>query len=373
MALAELDRIDTVATDEDGGERWISVAGRGWPLAHEARPIVPFLLGLFLVCGGSACSAPPAGPVGVSEQLSRASNAPTEPAPPATSHAVPQARSADAAIRCTYCEDWNRPREPFEIFANTYYVGPAGLSSVLITTSAGHILLDGGLPQSAAVIAANIEKLGFHLADVRVIANSHAHYDHAGGIASLQESSGARVIASDKGAIALEAGRPTDDDPQASSGQAPALRFPPVAHVEVVRDRQAIEIGDVSLVAHYTPGHTPGSTTWTWRSCEAGRCMDLVYADSLNPISDDGFRFTGDTARASVVPAFQHSIEVVEHLPCDIMISVHPDFTNIDDKLAARAKGAATDPFIDPGLCQSYAADARLKLMQRVAAEQADD
>jgi metallo-beta-lactamase class B len=346
VALAPLHRSEIVATDEGGGEHWT---------------IVPFLIGLCLVCGGSACSAP-AGPVGVSQ-----------PAPPATSHPVPQIHSANASIRCTSCEEWNRPREPFKIFANTYYVGPAGLSSVLITTSAGHILLDGGLPQSAAVIETNIEKLGFQLADVRVIANSHAHYDHAGGIAGLQKSSGARVIASQKGAIALEAGQPTDDDPQARSGQEPEFRFPPVAHVEVVRDREAIDVGDVSLVAHYTPGHTPGSTTWTWRSCEAGRCVDLVYADSLNPVSDDGFRFTGDAARSSAVPAFQHSIEVVEHLPCDIMISVHPDFTNIDDELAARAKGAAANPFIDPGLCRSYAADARHKLLQRVAAEQTGD
>lgn len=361
MALARLDRIDTVATDEHGGERWATAAGSGG-LADGARPLVPCLIGLCLACGGSACSAPPAGPLGVTEQPTRASHAPAEPAPPATSPAVPTTRSADAAIRCSPCEDWNRPREPFKVFANTYYVGPAGLSSVLITTSAGHLLLDGGLPQSAAVIEANIEALGFHLADVRVIANSHAHYDHAGGIASLRESSGARVIASERGAAALEAGQPTDDDPQARSGQEPAVRFPPVAHVEVVHDRQAIDVGDVSLVAHYTPGHTPGSTTWTWRSCEAGRCMDMVYADSLNPVSDDGFRFTGDTTRASVVPTFLRSIEVVEHLPCDVMISVHPDFTQAD-----------ADPFIAPGSCQSYAADARRRLMQRVAAEQGDD
>lgn len=337
--------------------------------------VVRIGIAVSLVCGGPACSAPAARPAGPSVQATQssgapASEAPAVPAQPATAQAAPELRSADAAIQCTRCEDWNRPREPFKIFANTYYVGPAGLSSVLITTPAGHILLDGGLPQSAAVIAANIEKLGFKVADVRVIANSHAHFDHAGGIAGLQKLSGARVVASAKGALALAAGQPTDDDPQASSGHTPAFRFAPVAHVEVVGDGKEIRIGDVSLVAHYTPGHTPGSTTWTWQSCEAGRCVNLVYADSLTPISDDGFRFTGDATHASVVPAFQRSIEVIDHLPCDILISVHPEFTKIDDKLAARGRGAATDPFIDPEACHAYAADAARKLTQRLAAEQ---
>jgi metallo-beta-lactamase class B len=249
-------------------------------------------------------------------------------------------------------------------------VGPAGLSSLLITTPAGHIVLDGGLPQSAAVIAANIEKLGFHVADVRVIGNSHAHFDHAGGIAGLQKMSGARVVASANGAVALRAGQPNDDDPQARSGHEQLRRFAPVQHLEVVGDGQAIRIGDVSLFAHYTPGHTPGSTTWTWQSCEARQCVNLVYADSLNPISDDGFRFSGDAAHASAVPAFQRSIDIVDRLPCDVMISVHPDFTEIDGKLAARAKGATKDPFIDPHACHAYAADARRKLSQRLAAEQ---
>ncbi|MCX5743187.1 MAG: subclass B3 metallo-beta-lactamase [Proteobacteria bacterium] len=258
-------------------------------------------------------------------------------------------RPADAAIRCDNCEDWNLPRAPLNISANTYYVGTDGLSSLLITTPAGHILLDGGLPQSVAVIAANIEQLGFHVADVRVIASSHAHFDHAGGIAGLQQRSGARVVASARGAVALAAGQPTDDDPQARSGREPALRFAPVAHVDVVGDGEAIQLGDVSLVAHYTPGHTPGSTTWTWRSCEAGTCQDLVYADSLNAVSDDGFRFTGGAA------AFQHSIEVVDHLPCDVMISVHPDFSR---------------PFADPGACHAYATAAAAKLRQRLATEQ---
>ncbi|MBC7977698.1 MAG: subclass B3 metallo-beta-lactamase, partial [Myxococcales bacterium] len=278
-------------------------------------------------------------------------------------------RVPEAPIVCSACDEWNRPHPPFKIFGNTYYVGPAGLSSVLIVTSAGLVLLDGGLPQSAAVIDANIKALGFRTEDVRWIANSHAHFDHAGGISALQKKSGARVVASASGAKALGLGYPTEDDPQYESGREAPLRFAPVAGVESVRDGQKLTVGDVTITAHLTPGHTPGSTTWTWRSCEAKRCLNVVYADSLNPVSDKGFRFQGAAAADSRVPAFQRSIATVDRLPCDVMISVHPSFSGLEDKLAARAKGVTPDPFIDPNACHVYAADATKKLAKRVADE----
>ena len=291
-----------------------------------------------------------------------ASHTPPPPQAPATI-------ASNATIACDSCAEWNAAHAPFKLFGNTYYVGPAGLSSVLITTSAGLIVLDGALPQSAAVIAANLRTLGFRPEDVRLIANSHAHYDHAGGIAALQRMSGARVISSPSGARALEHGEPTEDDPQYHSGHAADRRFPAVPHVDVVPDNQPIALGDVTITPHFTPGHTPGSTTWTWKSCDAGRCIDIVYADSLNAISDDGFRFTGDASHPSLVAAFQHSIDVVDHLPCDLIVSVHPGLTNLDDKLAARARGTTPDPFLDPNACHAYAADATAKLAKRVADE----
>ncbi len=332
---------------------------------------IPDLLPLALLLG-LACNASARVSVAQSSGAAAASAAEPVLASPAAALAAPAAdtatRAVDAPIQCSYCDEWNRQREPFKIFGNTYYVGPAGLSALLITTPEGHVLLDGGLPQSAALIAANIDKLGFKVADVRVIANSHAHYDHAGGISALQRLSGARVVASAQGAAALQAGQPTDDDPQASSGGEPRFHFAPAARVEVIPDSGNVRVGDVTLVAHYTPGHTPGSTTWTWQSCDAGRCLNIVYGDSLNPVSDDGFLYT-DPARPGVVPAFYRSIDVVAHLSCDILVSVHPDFTKIDDKLAARERGVTPDPFIDTGACHAYAAEARRKLERRVAAE----
>jgi len=274
-----------------------------------------------------------------------------------------------SSIVCSSCDEWNGRREPFKIFGNTYFIGVAGLSSVLIASSNGLVVLDGGLPQSAPLIEANIRALGFRTEDVRLIVNSHAHFDHAGGIAALQSLSGARVAASAQGAWAIEHGYPTEDDPQYRSGHDPGMRFPRVSHVEVVSDGQALTVGDVAITAHMTPGHTPGSTTWTWRSCEGGRCLHIVYADSLNPVSDNGFRFTEDATHATLVPAFQRSIETIDRLPCDVLISVHPGFARLDDKLAARAKSVTPDPFIDANACHSYAADASQKLTKRMAEE----
>lgn len=264
------------------------------------------------------------------------------------------------------CEEWNQPQAPFRVFGNTYYVGVVGLSAVVIATSDGLILLDGALPQSARLIAANLQALGLRVEDVRLIVNSHAHYDHAGGIAALQELSGARVAASASGARALMAGEPTEDDPQYRSGHEPAHRFPAVSVVEVVGDGQTLTIGDVTITAHLTPGHTPGSTTWTWRSCEDGRCVDVVYADSLNAVSDAEFRFTADPSR---VAAFERSIAAVDALACDLLIAVHPSFSGLDRKLAARASGAKPDPFLDANGCHEYAAESLVRLRQRIADE----
>ena len=281
--------------------------------------------------------------------------------------AAPAARKwrPDPPIPCDACAEWNAPRAPFRVFGNTYFVGPAGLGSVLVTSDDGHILLDGALPQSAPLIDANIRALGFRTEDVRVIVNSHAHFDHAGGIAALQRASGATVAASPAGARALERGGPVPDDPQFAGGTG----FPAVEKVRVLRDGETLRVGALALTPHFTPGHTPGSTTWTWRSCEGERCLDVVYADSLNAVSAPGFRFSGDTKHPSVAEAFRRSIATVESLPCDILLAVHPGFADMDGKLSRRAQEGGSNPFIDPGACRVYAASARQALERRLQEE----
>jgi len=268
-------------------------------------------------------------------------------------------------VHCDSCEDWSQPQAPFNIYGNTWYVGTSGLSSILITSPAGHVLLDGGLPQSAAQVQANIEALGFRIGDVKLILNSHEHFDHAGGISALQRASGATVAASPAGARVLAQGTVGADDPQFITST--PFHVPKVSKVSEVADGQTLQIGAIAVTAHATPGHTPGSTTWTWTSCEAGKCLHVVYADSLNAISLGDFRFSGGNGRPDISRQFASSIAKVAALPCDIVLSVHPGATDVMDKQAA--KTASNNPFVDAQGCRSYAAEAAEKLRARLEQE----
>jgi metallo-beta-lactamase class B len=276
---------------------------------------------------------------------------------------APAVAHDDAPEKCSMCEEWNRPQAPFQIVGNTWYVGTAGLSAVLVTSPEGHILLDGALIQSAPLIAKNIETLGFRIQDVKLILNSHAHSDHAGGIAGLQRMSGAKVIASASGAKALREGHVVSDDPQYD----PKSKLPRIASVDVVGDGDTVSVGALRLKAIYTPGHTPGATTWTWQSCENGRCLNVVYADSLNAYSNDTFRFTGDATHPDLSASFNASIDKVRKLACDVVVSVHPDATDTFKKAAA--KTASHNPFIDSNGCRSYVVGPQQLLDKRLKQE----
>jgi len=274
----------------------------------------------------------------------------------------------DPPFLCDACDEWNQPQAPFKLHGHSYYVGTHGLSAVLIETNAGLILLDGGLPQSAPLIESNIRTLGFKVEDIKLIVNSHAHYDHAGGIARLQRDSGALVAASGPGALAITSGRPVPDDPQfGKDGKEGA--FPKVASVRAVRDKEELKVGDGAITAHLTPGHTPGSTTWTWKSCEGGTCLDMVYADSLTAVSIGDFRYTGDKTHPDISETFLRTIASVESLPCDLMLSTHPGGSGLFERLARREKQPLPDPMIDSQACRNYAANARVNLDARVKKE----
>lgn len=284
----------------------------------------------------------------------------------ACAHRDKGAVAPDLHIHCDSCATWNEAQPPFRIHGNTYYVGVRGLSSVLITSARGHVLLDGDLPQSAPLIEQNIRTLGFRLEDVRYILNSHAHYDHAGGIAALQRASGATVLVSPPSAAALETGQLQADDPQYGLGEA-ATSFPAVEGVRTIADGEVLRLGDHLVVAaHFTPGHTPGGTTWTWQSCEQNACVQVVYADSLNAVSADDYSFS---AHPEMVAALRHSIAKVADLPCDILIPVHPEFAGIATKLERLRSGAEQNPFIDTQACRDYAEAARQRLQLRIGRE----
>lgn len=274
------------------------------------------------------------------------------------------ARAQDA-LHCHSCDEWNTPQAPFNVYGNTWYVGTAGLSALLVTSPQGHVLLDGALPQSAPQIRKNIESLGFRIEDVKLILNSHAHFDHSGGIAALQRASGAVVAASPSSARGLELGENVKDDPQYDP--ASTEHVAKVAKVKVVRDGETLKVGPLRLTAHFTPGHTPGSTAWTWQSCDKGACRNIVYADSLTAVSTDGFHYTGDATHPDITASFRASIAKVAGLPCDVIVSTHPSFTETFEKLAARTP--ANNTFVTPGGCKAYAQAALRNFEKRVESE----
>lgn len=273
----------------------------------------------------------------------------------------PRQLEPDAPIACDLCDQWNTPQDPFRVHGNTWYVGTRGLSSILIETNDGLVLIDGGLPQSAALIDANIRELGFDTRDVKAILLSHPHYDHAGGIAALQRLTGASVFTGVAGVATLSSGRLQEDDPQYVAAS-DAGSFPPVSNVTAVGDGEFVAIGDVSIRAVYTPGHTPGSVTWTWESCALNSCYHVVYADSLTAVSAQGFQFGASGTANELVD----SAGVIGDLDCDILLTPHPFFFGMEDKLARLDEG---NPFVNNLACILYAEGALGWLEQRLDSE----
>jgi len=281
----------------------------------------------------------------------------------------PRQLEPDAAIICDQCEGWNAPQQPFRLHGNTWYVGTSGLSSILIETDDGLILIDGALPQSAAVIEANIRSLGFEPRDVKAILVSHVHFDHVGGVAALQRLSGATVYTSAAGREPLLAGKLSEDDPQYvdASANVDFARgdFPPVRNVVAIKDGDVVSLGSAgsaAVKAVYTPGHSPGGISWTWQSCALGNCYDVVYGDSLSAVSAPGFEFSTSGAADDITA----SAGTIGDLDCDIFLSPHPFFFGMQDKLERFDEG---NPFVQNVACLLYADSMLGWLEQRLEAE----
>lgn len=262
---------------------------------------------------------------------------------------------------------WSQLQKPFRIYGNTYYVGSKGLSAILITSPHGDILIDGTLTKNAPMIEANIRALGFKLKDIRLILNSHAHADHAGAIAAIAHDSGAQVAASASGAKAIRLGGNDPDDPQ--HGEAPL--FPKVDNVRSVADQETVHVGALAVQAHATPGHTPGSTTWTWTSCEGDRCLSMVYADSISLFGADGYRYN-DPAHPQRLDDFRRALKTIAALPCDILMVPHQDAIGFLARAEQRKPGEKHDPLMDPQACKAYAAMGQDNLQKRIAREAAE-
>jgi metallo-beta-lactamase class B len=265
--------------------------------------------------------------------------------------AIGQAPQSITPADCPKCAEWTLSQQPFRVYGNTYWVGTRTLGSILITSPKGHILIDGTVQEGAPQVAAHIRALGFRVEDVRLILNTHVHYDHAGGIAALQKLSGAQVAASPWSARILMQGHDQPDDPLFDDH----LRQPtPVKHVLIIKDGETLSVGTLSVTAHFTPGHTPGGTTWAWKSCEDSRCLNIVYADSLSAVSADSFHFSHSTAYPNVLTDFAKSLAVMGALPCDILLTNHPEFSDVMGRLEQRNAGHP-DAFIRPSACRELA------------------
>jgi len=268
---------------------------------------------------------------------------------------APRPVATPRASSCAACPEWNAPQPAFRVYGNTYYVGPHGLGALLVTSPQGHVLVDGALPESVPGILASIRTLGFRIEDVKLIVSSHVHFDHAGGIAALQRASGAVVAASPSSAAVLRAGSVGRDDPQYGE----VVPIAAVANVRTIADGEILHVGPLALTAHFTPGHTAGGTTWTWRACEGPRCLDVVYADSQSPVSADAYLFA---RHPDVLAAFARSEAVLEALPCDLLVTTHPGASALWERVAAGT-------LVDPDACRRLAAAARAQLAERVAKE----
>ena len=263
---------------------------------------------------------------------------------------------AEHQRQCRGKEGWNDPAPPIRIFGNVYDVGSCGIVALLVTGPQGHVLIDAATAEAVPSIVANIRRLGLRPADVKLLLSSHEHVDHAGGLNAVQRLTGATMVATVAARPVLESGIPAADDPQ--RGGLPA--FAGVRVARIVRDGETVTLGPLAMTAHTTFGHAPGSTSWSLRSCAAGMCRSIVYADSLSAIAADGYRFSDHPA---YVARFRASLAKVARLPCDIVITPHPAASDLYARLGGKA------PLVDGKGCAAYAAAAGAKLDQRLADE----
>lgn len=261
-----------------------------------------------------------------------------------------------------YAAQWLKPQAPVRMHGQSYYVGFEGLGVVLVRSSAGLILIDGGVPQAVRAIQANIRKLGFDPRQIKYILVTEPHWDHAGGVAALARDSGATVIAGAGAVAELRAGKVGADDPQASIHET----MPGVTRIRGVRDGEQVRLGGVTITARATPGHTRGSTSWQWRSCEGKACATIVFAASINPVSDDHYRFTAHPERVALL---RRGAAKLAALRCDIAIPSHPGTNDTLAHLAALERSRARNPLIEKNACRSLAATYVQRIDARLAKE----
>ncbi len=260
------------------------------------------------------------------------------------------------AASCERFDKWDKAGPPYRIYGGTYYVGTCGISAILIAGESEHILIDSGTQGGVDVVIKNIEALGFSVDQIGLILQSHEHFDHVGGIAKIQQATGADIAASFDARKVIESGKNSPNDPQAGSLE----DFPAATVRSTVVNGQKIEFGFNTLTVIATPGHTPGALSWQWTECEGNDCKTIVYADSMSPISNDTYRFSD---HLEYVAAFRAGIERIDSAKCDILLTPHPSSSQMETRLIDGSL------LVDSGSCKRYAASITRRLDARLAKE----
>jgi metallo-beta-lactamase class B len=257
---------------------------------------------------------------------------------------------------------WNKPTEPFKIIGNVYYVGTNGLASYLITSPQGHILVDTVMPESTSQIKASIEKLGFKVSDIKYLLNTHAHIDHTGGLAEMKQASGAQLVAGEADKPLLEGGY------YPGQREETLLAFRPVEVDRTVREGDTVSVGDVTLTAHETPGHSPGCTSWTFtaKDGDATRSV-LIFCSATVALN----RLVTNPTYPGIIDDYRKTFARAKEMKPDVLLAPHPEMYNMAEKRARIADGAP-NPFVDPGEFNAYAAKLEKAFEEGLAKQTAD-
>ena len=245
---------------------------------------------------------------------------------------------------------WTEPFPPFRVIGNVYYVGSRGLASYLITTSGGDILINSSLESSVPLVRESVEKLGFHFNDVKVLLISHAHWDHCAGSALVKQLTGANYMVMDADVPEIEAG----GQGNFRYGDTPGTFYKPTKVDRVLHDGDEVKLGDTTLVAHLTPGHTKGCTTWTMKAAEAGKTYDVVIVGSPNV--NPGYKLVNNPLYPQIASDYERMFRVLKSLPCDVFLGAHGDYYGLEAKFA-RMQAGGSNPFIDPAGYKNYVAE----------------
>ena len=243
--------------------------------------------------------------------------------------------------------EWTKPFPPYRIMGNIYYVGSQGLASYLITTPQGNILINSSLEKSVPLIRQSVEQLGFRFSDTKILLISHAHWDHCAGSAAVKELTGAKYMVMDADAPEIESGGKGNFQ----YGDSPTSRYQPTKVDRVLHDGDEVRLGGTVLVAHLTPGHTKGTTTWTMKVADGGKTYNVVIVGSPNV--NEGSKLVNNTLYPQIASDYERMFRVLKSLPCDIFLGAHGNYYGMEEK-SARMKEGGPNPFIDPDGYKSY-------------------